>query len=303
MRWEKLGPVYAPSGDQWWARAYCHLPTALPLGDGRIRVYFAGLDENRFGRIGYVDVAADDPTRVLEIGPEPVLDVGEIGTFDDCGVVPSAVLGGPNGIRLYYHGFQRTERVPYLIFTGLGDARGPDGPFAKWSRAPLLERTPEEPFIRGAPCVLDENGVQRMWYVGCTHWTTTAGRLHYNNRLRHATSADGITWTPDPGPCLEPVGTDEYSVGRPAVARLRDGYHLWYSSRGHADRYAIRHAVSADGRQWERDPAGGLDRSATGWDSEMNCYANVIEVNGRWLMFYNGNGHGRSGFGVAALVE
>jgi predicted GH43/DUF377 family glycosyl hydrolase len=303
MRWEKLGPVYAPAGDQWWARAYTHLPTALPLGDGRIRVYFAGLDENRFGRIGYVDVDAADPTRVLEVGPEPVLDVGEIGTFDDCGVVPSAVLGGPDGVRLYYHGFQRTERVPYLIFAGLAEARDPAEPFVKRSRAPLLERTAEEPFIRGAPCVLAEGGGYRMWYVVCTHWSTTLGRLHYNNRLRHATSVDGVAWTPDPAECLEPAGEDEYSVGRPAVARMRDGYHLWYSSRGHADLYAIRHAVSRDGRNWERDPCGGLDRSSTGWDSEMTCYANMVEVNGRWLMFYNGNGHGRSGFGVAVLVD
>jgi len=303
MRWEKLGPVYAPSGDQWWARAYAHLPTALLLRDGRVRVYFAGLDENRFGRIGYVDVAAADPTRVLEVGPEPVLDLGQIGRFDDCGVVPSAVLGGPAGVRLYYHGFQRTERVPYLIFAGLAEASGPDERFAKRSRVPLLERTDDEPFIRGAPCVLAEGGAYRMWYVACTHWSTTASRLHYNIRLCHATSADGITWKPDAGPCLEPAGPDEYAIGRPAVARLRDGYHLWYSSRGHADLYAIRHAVSADGRHWERDPGGGLERSPSGWDSEMTCYANVLEVNGRWLMFYNGNGHGRSGFGVAALVD
>jgi len=301
MRWEKLGPVFVPPGDRWWARAYCHLPTALPLGD-RLRVYFAGLDESKFGRIGYVDVSASEPTRVVEVGPEPVLDLGEIGTFEDSGVVPSCVVGGPDGVRLYYHGFQRTERVPYLIFAGLAEARSPAGPFKKLSRTPMLERTPDEPFIRGAPCVLAEAGGYRMWYVACTRWSTTNGRLHYNNVLRHATSPDGVTWTPDTV-SLEPTGSDEYSVGRPCVVRTRDGYHLWYSSRGHTDLYSIRHAVSADGLQWERDPAGGLERSASGWDSDMTCYANVVEVKGRWLMFYNGNGHGRSGFGVAVLTD
>ncbi len=33
----------------------------------------------------------------------------------------------------------------------------------------------------------------------------------------------------------------------------------------------------------------------------MVCFAAVIDVNGRRLMFYNGNRHGATGFGVAEL--
>lgn len=302
MRWVKRGLVYAPGGDRWWARAYAHLPTAIRLPDGPVRVYFAGLDENRFGRVGFVDLDPDDPTRVVAESPEPVLDVGEVGTFTDSGVVPCSVVEADGGVRLYYHGFQRTERVPYLIFAGVTELR-PDGSFAPAGRTPILERTEAEPFIRGAPFVLPEGDGYRMWYVSCTHWSRTAGRVHYNNHIRHATSADGVRWEPDPVVCLEPVGPEEYSVGRPCVARWPDGYHMWYSVRSHPDRYAIRHAVSPDGRHWRWDPAGGLDPSAGGWDGEMTCYANVIEVNGRRLMFYNGNGHGRSGFGLAVLAD
>ena len=303
MRWEKRGLVYAPTGDQWWARSYAHLPTAHVRSDGTVRVYFAGLDENRFGRIGYVDVSTKDPTRVVAAGDQPVLDLGEIGTFEDSGVVPCSVVETDEGVRLYYHGFQRTERVPYLIFAGLVESRPKGNAFVRRTRTPLLERTEEEPFIRGAPCVLVEDGCWRMWYVSCTHWSRTEDRLHYNNEIRHATSVDGIHWQTDSLVSLKPLQPDEYSVGRPSVMRMRDGYHMWYSSRSHSVPYRIAHATSPDGRHWERDPSFRFDPSPAGWDSEMTCYANTVCVNGQWWMFYNGNGHGRSGFGVAMLAD
>jgi predicted GH43/DUF377 family glycosyl hydrolase len=301
MNWEKKGLIYAPTGDRWWARGYAHLPTALARPDGTIRVYFAGLDEHKYGRIGFVDLDGDEPSRVLAESEEPVLDLGEIGSFEDSGVVPSAVLETAEGVRLYYHGFQRTERIPYMIFAGLADAPPDGGTFVRRSRTPLLDRTSEEPFLRGAPCVLVEDGLYRMWYVSCTHWCRSGDKLHYNNQIRYATSVDGVRWDPHPHVCLEPLQPDEYSVGRPCVVRMGDGYHMWYSSRSHSLLYAISHARSPDGLHWTRDSDYGIERSAAGWDSEIVCYANVIPWKGKWLLFYNGNGHGRSGFGCAVL--
>src|SRR5690242_16386119 len=109
MTWRKLGRVYAPDGSLWWARQYTHLPTAELRTDGSIRVYFAGLDEAKCGRIGFVDVSADNPTSVLAAAEHPVLDLGEAGCFDDCGVNPSALIETDLGTFLYYIGWQRCE--------------------------------------------------------------------------------------------------------------------------------------------------------------------------------------------------
>jgi predicted GH43/DUF377 family glycosyl hydrolase len=303
MRWEKRGLVFAPRGDRWWARGYAHLPTAYNLKDEVIRVYFAGLDENKFGRIGYVDLAADDPKQILYESPEPVLDVGEIGTFEDCGVVPSCLLKRDGQLYLFYHGFQRTERVPYLIFTGLAVADSADGPFRRHSRTPILDRSAAEPFLRGAPSVLYEDALFRMWYVSCLRWTRTDTQLHYENVIRHATSRDGVSWKVDEHVCLRPDLPDEYSVGRPAVVRDESGYHMWLSARSHSRIYRIGYAWSRDGVHWVRDDArAGIDKSAEGWDSEVICYANLLRVRGKWHLFYNGNGLGASGFGCAVAA-
>src|SRR5262245_32753369 len=140
MCWRKLGLVYRPTGDRPWALEYAHLPTPVILEPGYIRVYFAGLDAEKFGRMGYVDVDARDPTRVLAESQEPALQIGLPGEFDDCGVNPSCVLKVNDEWRMYYIGWQRSHRVPYHLFAGA--AAAPDGRrFTRLSRKPVLDRT------------------------------------------------------------------------------------------------------------------------------------------------------------------
>jgi hypothetical protein len=64
--------------------------------------------------------------------------------------------------------------------------------------------------------------------------------------------------------------------------------------------YRLAYARSKDGVVWERDDAAlGLERSASGWDSQMIAYPAVVEARGRTYLFYNGNDYGREGFGYA----
>ena len=75
---------------------------------------------------------------------------------------------------------------------------------------------------------------------------------------------------------------------------------MWYSHRGES--YKIGFAISTDGIHWERkDHLVGLDRSETGWDSEMLCYAYVFRHKDHLYMLYNGNDYGSAGLGLAKL--
>ena len=82
-------------------------------------MFVAFLDHDSVGRIGWVDVDAADPTRVLAVSEEPALDVGRPGEFDDSGVNPLSAFRYDGRLWLYYVGWQRSVRVPYLLFTGL----------------------------------------------------------------------------------------------------------------------------------------------------------------------------------------
>jgi predicted GH43/DUF377 family glycosyl hydrolase len=294
--------VYGPDGDRPWAQQYAHLPTPVQLDARTLRVYFAALDTDRFGRVGYVDLDADDPVHVRNVSPEPVLDLGPPGSFDDSGVNPSCVVDAGGRRRLYYIGWQRCERVPYMLFAGVAETDDASA-FRRLTRRPILDRTDAEPFTRSATTILYEDGRYRAWYVSALDWTRVGDTPYPRYVVRHAESADGLSWTDD-GPVCIPLEGDEFGIGRPWVVRDGSLYRMWYSIRSRSAPYRIGYAESADGLAWVRkDDAAGIARSESGWDGEMVCYPAVIDVNGRRLMFYNGNRHGATGFGCAVLEQ
>jgi hypothetical protein len=174
--------------------------------------------------------------------------------------------------------------------------------FRRHARVPILDRTADEPFSRGAPYILREGNVWKMWYWSCTHWSETGGRMHYNNVIRHATSVDGLVWQTHPHICLQPANDNEFAIGRPCVTHDRGAYRMWYSIRTHKEGYIIGYGESPDGIHWTRmDQDAGIHRSASGWDSEMICYPAIVQTTYGTYMFYNGNAHGATGFGCAVL--
>jgi len=77
MKWEKKGLIYGPDGRSSWARHSALQPTPLLRADqGHIRIFVGMRDDEGVGRIGFVDVASDNPAQVLRVSQAPVLDIG-----------------------------------------------------------------------------------------------------------------------------------------------------------------------------------------------------------------------------------
>jgi hypothetical protein len=273
------------------------------VDEHRIRVFVAFLDEDDVGRVGYVDVDAADPTRILEISQTPVLDVGAPGMFDDSGVNPLSVFRRGPSVWLYYVGWQRGTRVPYFLFTGLARSDDDGLTFTRHARVPVLDRSDAEPTLRSGAFVSPRRaGGFRAWYVTGNRWVESDGRLRPTYAMHYAESPDGVTWPGAGTLCLEPAGPDEYGFGRPYVLDEGDRMRMWYSIRSHSRGYRLGYAESHDGVAWQRlDHNVGMDVSADGWDSGMiHCGWLQATEFGTYL-FYNGNGYGETGFGVAVL--
>jgi predicted GH43/DUF377 family glycosyl hydrolase len=271
-----------------------------------LRVYFASTDEDNIGRLGFVDLDPEQPERLLRRTDVPVLDAGECGAFDDCGVNPSCLVDRGKEQWLYYIGYQRTEKTPYLLFSGVAVSRDGGDTFVRKQTTPILDRVEGELTIRSAPCVLPDGDSWRAWYVSASRWRSLeSGRKIPEYGIRAATSADGIHWQARPELALTPRAGEEVGFGRPWVAREDGGFRMWYSVRCVSVSNELTYprlgtAVSRDGYSWIReDDQVGIARSDRGWDSEMICYAAVVQVGSRRLMFYNGNGNGKTGFGLA----
>jgi hypothetical protein len=136
-----------------------------------------------------------------------------------------------------------------------------------------------------------------MWYVSGTEWVNP-DLPRYN--IKYAESKDGVIWDQTKIVCIKASDKEETALARPCVLRGKDGYRMWYSYKKGGLTYRIGYAESKNGINWRRmDEKSGIDISDSGWDSEMIEYAFVFEHKEKMYMFYNGNGYGTSGIGLA----
>lgn len=193
MKWRKCGKIELKNLAE-WQKYYQMLPTPFERMGGVLRIYTGFCDSKNIGRIGYVDVKAENPSIVLAISDKPVMDIGRAGAFDDNGVVPVDILRNDDKIYLYYVGFQSGVKVPYYMFGGLAISKDEGETFHRVSESPILDRTNDEIFARCGIFVRKEDDLYKMWYIGTTKegWTTLDGKLKPLYTLKYTYSEDGI---------------------------------------------------------------------------------------------------------------
>ena len=251
-----------------------------------------------------------DPAKRVDASREPLLTLGERGTFDDNGMMPSCVVSSDSVTYMYYIGWNPQVTVSYRLSIGLAMSEDDGQTYRRFSAGPLLDRDRDEPFFNTAPCVIREGNQWRMWYVSCTGWDEVHGHPEPMYHVKYAESDDGMSWRRTGIVCID-YDAFTRAIGRPWVVRLGDHYGMWFSYRGLVDyrtdpraSYRVGYAESRDGLSWERQPdPSGLERSENDWDSVMVAYAQIMSIQGQWYCFYNGNGFGQSGFGYAVATK
>jgi hypothetical protein len=280
-----------------WARSHAALPVVEPLDDERVAVLVSVRDEQGRARIGRTVLTMHGRPALAPIDPEPVLDIGSLGAFDDSGVTSSCVVASAGRRFLYYTGWSRGVTVPFYLSAGVAISDG--GPFRRLSAAPLLDRNAVDPYLTASPFVLVEgDGRWRMWYVSATEWRPHPAGPRHSYHIRYAESGDGLEWQRPGTVCIDYASPEEHAFARACVMRDNGRYVMWYAVRGAY--YQIGYAESNDGIQWaRRDDEHGLAPAGHGWESAMVEYPFVFDYSGRRYMLYNGNDYGRTGVGLA----
>lgn len=303
MRWRNLGLVYGPDGSLPWASYGALQPSPIRGSEQSIRVFVGFRDMEGVARVGYVDVAADEPSRVLRVSQQPSLDIGEPGMFDDNGVAPCAAVQRGDRLFLYYSGYQLGRKVKFLAFGGLAVSEDGGESFARYSRVPVMDRAPGEYLFRAPHAVFEDEGVWKIWYAAGSSFEQVGDTTKPRYATRYIESSDGIAIPLTGGvDCLQPRG-DEYRLGRATVLKDEGVYHAFYSFAATTGGFHLGWALSEDGRTWtRRDDELRIDDHPSGWDAQDRCYPGIAIVDDAVYMFYNGNDYGRDGFGCAALV-
>jgi hypothetical protein len=315
FHWEKIGKVFTPQDvtGRPWLKDFAQAPATLVFDDF-VRVYFScrpGPDINGqyVSYSAYVDLERNDLTKIRSIAKEPILPLGNLGTFDEFGIYPVSVIRDGDIVRAYYGGWTRCESTPYTVAIGTAISHDDGQTFERIGQGPIISQTSNEAFVLSGPKIRRFNDLWQLFYVAGIRWAEHAGRSESIYRVRMAESTDGLTWVRSGRDLLDPRLEADECQASPDVIYVDGRYHMFYcykygvDFRNSARGYRIGYAYSENLHDWvRRDDLAGIDISEKGWDSESIAYPHILELDGQTYMFYLGNDVGREGFGIAKLI-
>lgn len=270
--------------------------------DGGLRILVSTRDELNRSSTGSFDAALEgDRFELLSSLRGPHFGPGVRGAFDADGVTMSQVLRHDGRLYGFYLGWTVLKHVPFANFIGVCVSDDDGDWFTRLQPHPIVGRTRDTPFSTGYPCVRRVGAAWRMWFGNHRRWGDDG--LDMEHVISTATGSGFQDWSIEPTPSIDVDRTDpeEFAVSRPCVVREPDGsYANWFAVR--APGYRLGFARSRDGVSWQRcDGSVGFVGERGAWEARERTYPWVFDHGGRRYMLYNGDGYGRTGFGIAVL--
>jgi len=303
--WIKKGLIFNVEGEFEWNKTHTQVPVVDILSD-RYRIYYASRNSEGKSTISYIEVEKNNPQKIIHKNDKPILNFGNLGTFDDSGIMPSSIINVGNKKYLYYIGWTTRQTVPYQNAIGLAISDDGGITFKRFSEGPIISINHIEPYFSGTSYVMIDAGKFKMWYLSCIKWEIIEGKSEPIYNIKYSESNDGINWKQTGKVAIE-LNSDEGGLVSASVIKMNGIYKMWFGKRKKSDyrnnfqnTYRIGYAESNNGIDWIRkDTISGIDISSNGWDSEMISYPCVFKNENQLIMLYNGNGFGKTGFGYA----
>jgi len=286
MNYKKIGLVY---------RGQARYPT-IDINKKEIILYFSKIKNNK-SRIYKIELCKKNPKIIKKNISGPLFELGSNG-FDHDGHAARCIVESSDKKLMYLIGWNKKISPPYHLSIGVAEYQN-----KKWIKkeAPVMDRNIDEPYFCTSPCVIYDfkKHIYKMWYCSCTGWIKNDPIY----LIRYAESQDGFYWKRFSDPCIN-YSKEMGAIGWPMVWQQKNKYKMIFSYRNSKDykknpnkSYRLGYAESTCGKKWNimNESLKGLEKSQNGWDSKMVCYTAMC---GKYL-FYNGNGFGKTGIGLA----
>ena len=302
--WKKVGLIIKPPFKKKWMNSHLAVPFAEKISNGKFRIYYCVRDKKNKSHIISNYYNLNNKKIISNINSKTLLKPGKLGEFDETGVTPTWVLEYKNNKYLYYVGWRPAGSVRLSLFIGLAIKKKRNSKFKKIGNFPILERSKIDPFLTATLSILKEKNKFKMWYVSGEGWIKIKNNQtipKYN--IKYAESKDCINWTRKGIVCLNFKSKSEFAIARPSVIKLKNYYCMWYCHKSLNKEYSIGLAISKNGKKWKRmdNMCNSLNNKRHTWEKEMVAYPHVVRNKNELIMFYNGNGYGKTGIGIAKL--
>ena len=282
----KKGLIFNVNQKVEWQKTHAMIPTPFKVSENIYKIYYGSRNSINQSHIGYFNF--DTVTNEVCASNELVLAPGELGCFDDNGVLPSCCIDFQGERLLYYIGFKPGGTTRMDLYGGLAIYDFDQCQFRRWSQAPIIERNIVNPLINTAPFVVEWNNMLLMYYVAGIEWVNK-DLPRYNIQI--ATSLDGKNWERNGDIAIDFLD-GENALARPFVYKYKNVLRMLFSAKGTS--YKICAAESKDGMNWTRIQVDIEQPNFDNLDNEMNCYPVLLGPN-MDVLLYNGNGYGKSG--------
>jgi len=305
MKFENKGLIFKPNGQYGFINSHAQVPTVL-VREKYIRVYFSTRQKPGQSLTTFVDLDINNFSNIIYLHDKPIIELGQAGSFDEHGIMPDCVIEHNGLIYLYYSGWQRCVTPPYQNFTGLAISEDGGTTFRRYSKGPIIDRTPFELYSATSCCVYKEQEKWHMYYTSGTHWHKINNQYEHTFDIKYAFSDDGKKWAQTGQIIIKPSDQFE-AIARPSIYKKDNSFHMLYCYRGsHGFRnghnsYKIGYARSEDLITWKRNDSFLETEFKKEWDSEMQAYPCIVQIHNQLYLFYNGNGFGKEGFGYAQI--
>ncbi len=302
QRWEKLGQIYEPTSKGRHPKLASHAANPLPvhLENDIYRIFYSGRDSHNRSSVGAVDIDIIQ-RKIIADHYLPFFSYGSEDSFFSHGVSIGNCYEVDGHVYMLFMGWQVPPNqhwrgdIGRLVLT-------PEINLELDSAEPFMGSNPSDPISLSYPWVMPrKQGGFDMWYGSTINWN--AGNNEMLHVINHAFSEDGHNWSRYGLAIPYEIGKAQ-AFSRPTVVpHTFQGLEMWFSYRsGLGEKYRIGYATSPDGENWNLQlEQAGITPSDSGWDSEMIEYPFVFDHSGSRYMLYNGNGYGKTGFGLAIL--
>ncbi len=332
--WKRQRRLIEPPKDHPLWKSHCQYPVVQKLSADLWRLHFVGRDMVNRSNGFCIDLNPLRSMQVIKVHEDPTICIGDVAKFGTVlepldqmpiGTVETAPIGGIgfsdfieiDGEKVAFGGIVRPLRDSrYSVELIRLDAPNTTGRLAEDTILRRLFQSDwreDSIFVGGK--VLPFQGGYKMWLAHGIGWNMACrpnAEPHYD--IKQAYSKDGYEWVLDP----KPVIAVNWAAGEsghtgPTVIKTKDGYEIWYCTRGRYDdpdpsarHYTIGYAVSKDGERFERKDSAFVFSNPPqpgDWDYDMQAYPFVAQADdGELHMFYVGNGYGQAGLGYATRI-
>jgi len=305
MKLISLGLIFKRKNFPKWNKSHAWVPTPIMISKSKCKIFYAGRDKNNQSHIGSFEIDLNKPYKILNVSKSPILSLGKLGYFDDSAVIPCQVFYFKNKYYLFYVGWTQGKKIPYMASIGLACSKNLSKKFKRYSEAPIIGRTNEDPIFAASCFVKKEKNYFKIYYTSNLRWQANRGILTPKYLIKEGFSKNLINWK------FKKVALshkrNEVALTRPWILDTKKNKSVMIYSFGKIKKkknnYKIGMALPIKGR-WKRlDSKVKVINNFDKFDLNTQEYAASVKFNGRNYVFYNGDNFGKNGIGLAIMEE